>query len=321
MKYRQALHVRLQERYRRLYKAAFQAYHNEAGYLIEFLKATPALRFEIEDLERSLPELDPDVWIEEHFGWQRFELPPTERGRAKLAWHLLQKWSKEENAAAMFGHTIDHNADLPSGVRIATEQVVEPLVEYLQARLGEAADMLNLLERYVRRIEWFEKENLWAAFESRTSRGEWVYDSDLRRFLFEQGVDYPFSQPRSASGDADVVADLSGDDPLVCEVKLFDADSYGKAYVGKGFRQAVQYAHDYGKTTAYLVVFNVSGKRLELPTDGDAKEWPPRIEAEGVTVYLVRVRARPAPSASKQPKSDVVKVTREDLTGDAASED
>lgn len=316
MRYRQSLQVRLQERYRRLYKAAWQSYHNEASYLVEFIRSTPALSALIAHLEDALPDLDPEAWASEHFSWQDIELPPTEEGRAKLAWHLLKKWSTEPQAASMFGHTLDHDANLPQGARVATEQIVEPLIEYMQEKLGEAADVLYLLERYVRRVEWFEKDRLWAAYESNTSRGEAVFDKDLRQFLFEQGIDYPFSQPRSASGEADVVADVADDDPLVCEVKLFDGDSYGKSYIAKGFRQSIQYSHDYNKTSAYLVIVNVSDKQLELPTDGEPKEWPPRIEAEGVTVFLVRVRARPQVSASRRPKSPRVEISREDLIGD-----
>ncbi len=43
-----------------------------------------------------------------------------------------------------------------------------------------------------------------------------------------------FSQPRSASGESDVVANLDDEDRLVCETKLYDGDRYGKAYVAKG---------------------------------------------------------------------------------------
>ena len=275
MRYRESLQVLLQERYRRLYKANWQAYHHEAGYLVEFIRSTPALQFLADSVERAVPELDPGKWAAENFGWQRVDLPPTEDGRAKLAWHLLRHWATEPQAASMFGHNLDHEADLPEGARLATEQIVEPLVEYFQQHLGGSSDVLYLLERYVRRLEWFEKQHLWDRYRADTQHGEAIYDADLRRFLFDQGIDYPFSQPRSASGEADVVAEPFGDDPFVCEVKLFDGGSYGKAYIGKGFRQAVQYANDYVKTTAYLVIINVSDRQLELPTDGQPAEWPP----------------------------------------------
>jgi len=60
----------------------------------------------------------------------------------------------------------------------------------------------------------------------------------LRRFLFEQGIDYPFSQPRSASGQSDVVAMVDEDDPLICEVKLYNGRNSSKRYVAKGVQQA-----------------------------------------------------------------------------------
>jgi hypothetical protein len=108
------------------------------------------------------------------------------------------------------------------------------LVGYLQEQLGAASDVLYLLERYVRRVEWFDRARLWEEYHRDKVRGEALYDRDLRRFLFEQGIDYPFSRPASASGEADIIADLSTDDPLVCEVKLFNAGSYGRSYIGKG---------------------------------------------------------------------------------------
>lgn len=317
MRYRESLQVRLQERYRRLYKAHWQAYDDEAGYLVDFIRSTPALQFMIENVERSA-DLDPDEWTAEHFGRKTYELPPTEEGRAKLCWHLLQKWASEPEAAAMFGHMLDRDGKLPEGARVATEQIVEPLIEYLQEHLGESADVLYLLERYVRRVEWFEQQDLWRAYEADTQHGEATYDADVRQFLFEQGIDYPFSQPRSASGEADIVADLSSDEPLVCEVKLFDGASYGKSYLGKGFRQAVQYAQDYGQSSAYLVVINLSEKQIDFPTDGEQSEWPLRVEAPSVTVFFVTVRALPKPSASKQPRPTVVRLTKADLFNESA---
>ena len=314
MNYQRDLQVRLQERYRRLYKTGFQLYRNEAGFLVSFISDTPALRYLVENLERSDPDLDPAAWVSEHFGWNHAEWPPTEEGRAKVAWHLLREWANAEAGAAMFGHTLnpsDNNMD--SGSRTATEAVVEPFIEFLQERIGEASDVLYLLERYVRRVEWFEQDGLWQAYQADTRHGEDVYDRDLRRFLFDQGIDYPFSQPRSASGLSDVVANVESDDPLVCEVKLYDAESYSKSYLAKGVQQATNYARDYGKSLAYLLIVNLSSKMLELPSDASPKEWPPRIDVGGVTVFLVHVRGLPQASASRRGPADVVTVTKDDL--------
>lgn len=314
MNYQRDLQVRLQERYRRLYKAGDALFKTEAGYLIEFIRATPALRYLVENVERSDSEIDPAKWIDEHVTWQAVSWPPTETGRAKVAWHLLQEWSQADHGAAMFGMTLDHSQNnIDAGTRTSTEAVVEPLIEYLQERIGEASDVLYLLERYVRRLEWFEQERLWAAYQADTAHGEQIYDTDLRKFLFEQGIDYPFSQPKSVSGQSDVVANVETGDPLVCEVKLYDGASYNKSYLAKGVQQATSYAHDYGKTTAYLVIFNLPAKMLHLPSDGEHNQWPPRIDVGGVTVFLVQLRALPQTSASTRGAANVVTVTKDDL--------
>jgi hypothetical protein len=146
-----------------------------------------------------------------------------------------------------------------------------------------------------------------------TARGESIYDADLREFLFDQGIDYPFSQPRSGSGEADVIANLESFDPLVCEVKLFDATRYGKSYLARGVQQAAAYARDYGKTSAQLVVINLSTKHIDFPSDLDQSYWPPRIQVGGITVFLVQVRAQPLPSASRRGAAEVVTITADEL--------
>lgn len=314
MNFQRDLQVRLQERYRRLYKTGFQLYKNEAGFLVSFIRDTPALRYLVENVERCEPDLDPATWVTEHFGWNQADWPPSEEGRVKVAWHLLQEWATTDHSAGMFGASLDpSDNNLDSGSRRATEAVVEPLVEYLQERIGEASDVLYLLERYVRRVEWFEQERLWVAYQADTRRGEAIYDSDLRRFLFDQGIDFPFSQPKSASGLSDVVANVDTDDPLVCEVKLYDGGSYNKAYLAKGVQQVTNYARDYGKTAGYLAIINLTPKILKLPTDVSSMEWPPRVDVGGLTVFLVQVRGRPQPSASNRGPAEVVNVTKEDL--------
>src|ERR1019366_6316712 len=314
MNYQRDLQVRLQERYRRLYKAGTALFMTEAGYLIAFIRESTALRYLVENVERSEQDIDPATWISEHATYQAVSWPPAETGRAEVAWHLLQEWSHADHGAAMFGMTILHsqnNAD--AGSRAAAEAVVEPLIEYLQERIGEASDILYLLERYVRRVEWFEQGTLYAEYEADRAHGEAIYDKDLRHFLFDQGIDYPFSQPKSASGQSDVVAGVESDDPLVCEVKLFDGGSYGRSYIAKGVQQATSYARDYGKTTAYLVIFNLSSRVLHLPTDGEVRQWPSRIDVGGVTVFLVSVRALPQTSASTRGTADVLAVTKDEL--------
>jgi hypothetical protein len=313
VKYRRDLQIKLQQKYRLLYKTDANLYSRQVSYLVAFIRDTPALAAIAAHIERSRPDIDPQAWVAENFGWHNADWPDSELGRAKVAWHLLQQWAVDPNAAWNFGHNLDpSSSNMDEGARTATEAVVEPLVEYFQEQIGDSSDVLYLLEKYAHRVDWFEQEPLFAVYEANKSRGESIYDRDLRRFLFEQGIDYPFSQPRSASGKADVVAGVDSEDPLVCEIKLYDGVSYGKPYLAKGVQQAVAYANDYGKTTAYLVVVNLSDQQLDLPTK-EPGAWPPRLDISGVTVFLVVVRAKPQPSASQRGALKAVKVTTDYL--------
>jgi hypothetical protein len=77
--------------------------------------------------------------------------------------------------------------------------------------------------------------------------------------------------------------------------------------------QALQYADDYGKSDAYLVVVNLSGRPIDLPSDGDDKKWPPYLDVAGVRVHLIVVRAKRLESASNLGPAKPVIFSREDF--------
>jgi hypothetical protein len=202
-----------------------------------------------------------------------------------------------------------------------TEHIVSPLFDFLLEQVAVAGSLLYILGRHVRRVEWFDRDDLYARAMQDTRKTEEVYDTDLRRFLFSEGISMPFSQARSASGLSDVLADLDTEDPLVCEMKIFDAASRGKRHLASGANQVLQYATDYGKQAGYLVITNLSGRPLDLPSEETSKTWPPRITVAGVRVYLIAVRALPTLPASKQGKPAPVTITYDDLIDlDAADE-
>ena len=162
------------------------------------------------------------------------------------------------------------------------------------------------------RMTGFTRDELLDAYEADTQRGEAVYDTHLRRFLFGEGFSMPFSQARSPSGDSDVVTHLE-DEPLVCEVKLFDGDRKNKHHVATGVHQALLYAQDYGQSAAHLVIINLSGRPIELPTDGKGDSGLPYLDLSGVRIHFVPVRARRLASASKLGRAEPFVFTRGDL--------
>jgi len=320
MRFQQGLQIKLQEHYRRVNMAEGQSFGAEVRYLCEFIATTPALRLEMEVIQRSEPDFDPVAWLGGAVGQGRVGVtwPETSASRLKGCWHVVRSWQDDNawsRAAGLYFH--GGGREVSPRLRKAASEFVEPICHYLIERLGEASDVLYILERYCRRTAWFTRLELFEHYQNDTAHGEEIYDSDLRRFLFEEGIDFPYPKPRSASGEADLVANLeNGDDPLICEVKLFDGGSYGRPYLAKGFNQAISYARDYGKHVAYLVIFNLTDKLLRLPSDGSVTEKPPRIEEGGVTVYLVEVHALPVASASTRGRAQTYEVTREQLVAE-----
>lgn len=315
MRYQQDLQVALRERFRRLMTTGYATYAHELGLVCDWMRCQPAVRGVIAEFASAEQDFDPNEWIKTLQGHSKLQWPTTtEAGRARLIWELLQEMTKlGDRATLQFQHAVSSATNLNEGARDVTETLVAPLFDYLTERIGTESSILYLIERYVRRVEWFDRTELHARYAANTRQGEKVYDDDLRRFLFDQGIDMPFSQAKSAAGLSDVVGELNTDDPLICEVKLFDTNNHPKRGIASGVNQVVQYAHDYRKGAAYLVIINLSGRALELPTDGDEKAWPRYIDLEGVRVHLVVVRALPVESASKLGRAQSVTVSRQDL--------
>jgi hypothetical protein len=293
--YQHDLRVRLSERRSRLYKAAAgPVFDNELSLFLAWLSGQPyiaALLTEIESESISLEEYEKGGKLEKRM----FRFPDDEAQRAKLCLEIcragdLRKWpwivSSSQNFSEMYADYV--------------EVIVDPLVNYLHDRLEGGGSVLGILERYKRRTEWFHQADLHERYTNDTARGEAILDRHLREYLVDQGIAYPFSQPSSPSGEADVVADLGGDDPLSLEVKLFlPSARKDDAYVRQGFAQAVRYANDYMLPVGYLAVFNLTEELLVFKGAGEER-WPPVARAGDTTVFLIAIQANPnRPAASR----------------------
>lgn len=326
MRYQQDLQVSLRDRLRRLLVAGCEDAGHEVRLVTGWIEQQPALRAILAEAERTEPGVDHDglgsALLQGGGGLGRsFRWPSqTEAGRAALIWHLMRRIAAEDRDGTEgtrivinYAHAVSSHSNMNDMWREFAERILRPLFDYLDERVGAESSVLYTLERYVRRVEWFERDDLYQRYLADRQNGEAVYDLDLRRFLFSEGINMPFSQAKSASGLSDVLTDLDTDDPFIGEVKLFDADNHRKRELATGVNQATQYAQDWAKTTGYLVTINLSGRQLELPTDGPKGTWPPYLEVGGVRIYLITVRALPVPTASQQGKPWPVSITREDL--------
>jgi len=307
----------LKRLFEELQRSGSRQYKAHLGYLYDLLRRTARFWSILELLRSSAEGFDVDEWI----GTKVFvakatchEWPASENERLRVLLRLIERCATDEKLdPASVGRRFIYGRNMDEGAQAVTVHVVLPLVMYLQNRLGTDSEVLYQLERMRRQIEWFEQQALYERFVADTGRGEEAYDRRVREFLFAQGIDYPFSQPASVSGKIDVIAGLETEDPLVCEIKLYNGDHYGASYLRQGVQQAVRYAKDYAKVTAHLVIFNLSSDRLELPSDSAPDQQPPRIVVEGVTVFLVVVQAKPLPSASKDRGREVRSLQRDQL--------
>lgn len=304
MLYLRNLRVRLQERRDRLYRTDSITYDAELQYFLQFLEKNTYIRSLLTELnENTLVAFE--QWISELSFDGKAQFPGNEEERAKLCYGILRHCIVERHThnALAWARYFSHKSDSDLKLRDFTEAVVDPLINFLHDRIDDEGNVLYLIERFKLKAEWFRRRKLYSLYQNDTSVGEASLDQELRASLFEGGIDYPFSQPSSPSGRADIIALLDTDDPLVLEVKVFDPNlSKGKSHLRQGFHQVLRYANDYNQSLGYLVIFNCSDRPLVISSEeASGAEFPPRITYGGKTFFVIPIDINPEiVSASKE---------------------
>jgi len=212
--------------------------------------------------------------------WNNINWPEGEKGYA-IRWNALSQIVNNEPSEFFVVANIRNTF---------TQVFFVPLYHYLLDQLNSVSTMLYMLLRYKRWAEWFEKQYLREIYETAGRDGEAVLDKSLRGFLFESGIDYPFSQPASPHGKVDIVAGLETDDPLVLEIKLWDSQrDYKENRLRDGLRQLIEYSTQYGKDKGYLVIFNLDQESLVFISEASKGEWPSYIEYGNRTYFFIDV--------------------------------
>jgi hypothetical protein len=316
MRWRQDLQVKLRNRYRALYTADGHRIAREIDLVGDWIAGQPALAYILEEARLAEPVPSYDDWASGLSHRGMWEWPTkTEAGRAIFVWDLLRHISASDQDIFRFLSVFSLDTKYDAMARDFAEQVVRPLFDYLDEQIGDGSSVLYALERYCRQVEWFDQQRLCAEFQTNTRQGEAVYDRHLREFLFREGFDMPYSQLRSPSGQSDVLSRLESDDPLVCELKVYDGDDRDIGHLASGVTQALQYANDHGKRAAHLVITNLTTRPLQLPSDGPENAHPPYLDLPGARVYLIQVRGLPRESASRQGRAVPLIVQRAQLVG------
>ena len=320
MIYPHQIRVRIQERKARLYRSSYTAYHAELRYFLNFLYEnhfTRALLMEID----AHPSTDFEQWAEDVDEWRQRHFPDTEAGRAKICYGFLKRCASDAHPLAPVSlgtRYISSKRKYDEILSDLNEIMVEPLINFIHDQIDDGGNILYIIERFKLKAEWFRRKELHCLYEGDTSVGERNLDQELRAGLFDGGIDYPFSEPSSPSGRADIVALLESDEPLVLEVKVFDPErSRGRSHIKRGFQQVTRYAQDYNQSVGYLVIFNCSDKQLVIsPEETLEAEFPTQINYGGKTFFVIPIDIHPeVASASSERPADRQVITSEELIG------
>lgn len=318
MQYLRDLRVRLQQRRNRVYKTNFQHYETELQLFLQFLNDNAYLRALLCTLDIT-EETDFEKWKDADGKSRRVTFPSSETARAKLCFGILKECTNdpEKHPAIGWANRFSYERNLNEQLGDLNEAVLEPFVNFLDDRIDDTGNVLYLLQRFKLKAEWFRQQELRQMYLDNTASGEKNLDRVLREALFDGGVEFPFSEPNSPSGRADMVNLDDSDDPLVLEVKVFDPDqSRGKEHLRQGFHQVLRYANDYQQNVGYLVVFNCSSNQLVWPSNTSGNEFPPRIVHDSKTFFLIAIDIGVnRKSASKEKPSDRFTISRRELIG------
>jgi hypothetical protein len=315
MYYNHNLRTNLQEWKNRLYRATYNEFGNQLKYFYSNIEKEKVLKAIIDDACSEFPYSETKInELTDH----------VERG-ANLEFenesdHVAFVYQQMKNLIAEHGYSsiqnliIFHGGDFERTKNKIIEEQIAPLTYFLHDQLEKSSSTLYLIEKYKRRTEWFNKRKLNEAYNSATKNYEQIFEDDLRLFLFDQGIDYPFSTPKSPSGRADIVGSIDTSDPLVIEIKIFDqSKGYSKNRIKDGFTQIVKYTNDYNKDFGYLVIFNMDVKEPNIKLQESKKLFPPMINFNDKTFFFIVINLLDQDSASKIGQTEGIEITESDL--------
>lgn len=259
--YSELIISRLQQLTSYIQTANEHTYINHIREFCRYCEITSMLHFTIDQLP-----IHPYEWLKT---WDKIEWPLGDRSVA-FRWSCLKQLINVNKPNEILNYFARIVPELPDAQKIYTQEVVIPFSDYLIYSIETTNMMLYLLLKYKRWAEWFEAERLRNIYVKEDEKG---LDQDLRRFLFENGINYPYSDPRSPGGQADVVAELDTNDPLVLEIKIWDSKkNYKHNRLCDGLRQVIDYTTKYGKEIGYVVVFNFDTNPIQFIGDNDYSE-------------------------------------------------
>ncbi len=309
------LRTNLQEWNNRLHRATHDQFGNQLKYFLDNIDNHRQIQALIDDAVKKyyLSQSEFDQKMKSH----RSSDPPFENviHQAGYCYQFLKYFIAGTGNYDLQRYHLFSGRDFDDSKMKILDNYISPILYFLHDKLEKLNSTVYLLEKYKKRVEWFSKNKILETYNSADKSFEKILEDDLRLFLFDQGVDYPFSTPSSASGRADIIGEIETNDPLIIEIKIFDRKKgYGKDRIKDGFTQIVKYANDYNKDVGFLVIFNMDEVEINFNLSDKTKVFPPSLVFNSKTYYLIVINCGFSASASKIGTTTEVEVREEELT-------
>src|SRR3989344_2037289 len=312
--YLQNLRFKLQKRVRRLNSIdASNRFHFSLKQFWVFLHEYPLFVEVLHDLELNYPALSGQV--HQMISDKKPLVFNTENEQAAASYILfgICNGSGEENLENSIGRSYTGDSKISENLDTFRSMFLEPLYDYLDEHIDDQRAILALLRRYKHKCEWFQRDKLFKLWEDNTEKGEKLLALDMYDFLHDQGLDFTI-EPRSISGEADLIAAQNTDDPLIADAKIFCPEK-GKntSYVAAGFNQVYIYTLDYNEPFGYLIVFKTCEEDIKFSLSNQA-QFTPFVIHNNKTIFIITIDIYPhETSASKRGQLQSYDVTGENL--------
>lgn len=311
--YIQNLRYKLQKRVRRLNSIQSNVFHATLKQFWGFLQGNEIFVGILEELEKRYLQMEKES--EKIVKDKKPLVFENENENAAVTYFVIKKCveSEKQDIEWNIGGSYRTSRHMSEMLDVFRDLFLEPFYEYIDEQLDDQRAILALLRRYKHRCEWFRRNHLFNVWNNDTKKGEKHLSMFLYEYLLDQGIDFNI-EPKSVSGEADLVAAQKSDDPLIADVKIFEPNSgRGKDYIAKGFDQIYQYTLDYNEPFGYLIIFKTCKEDLRFALSNISQSTPFVIH-NNKTIFLITIDIFPHEEpASKRGTLKTIEITEKDL--------
>ncbi len=318
--YVQNIRYKLQKRVRRVNSSEYQVFHYVLKQFWGFINSQPLLVGILQELENKISTVEEEV--EELFSSNIAIVYGSEDENSVACYLVIKKCveSEDTNIEISISRRYSKARNYNEMLEAFKDIFVEPLYEYLDENLDDNGFILAILRKYKHKCEWFQRQDLYQRWAENTTVGEKLLALHLYEYLHDQGVEFTI-EPVSASGEADLVAAQSSNEPLIADAKIFNPEKRKDLnYISKGFRQIYTYTLDYNEPVGYLIIFKTCEDDLKL-SFANYSQMTPFVQHNNKTIYFLVIDIYPYDeSASKRGKLKSFELTEEELWDNIADE-